>query len=92
MLKMILATGEEAVDEYVKANVFNYEIVTVPFKKPLIQKAQEFQPDLVLLSSLLPGDIDIREIIFEVQKASNCQVIIPEPKETKPEKYAWEED
>jgi|BioPla2DNA2_1021312.scaffolds.fasta_scaffold126455_1 DNA-binding response OmpR family regulator len=76
MLKMILATGEEAVDEYVKANVFNYEIVTVPFKKPLIQKAQEFQPDLVLLSSLLPGDIDIREIIFEVQKASNCRVIL----------------
>lgn len=76
MLKMILATGEETIDEYVKANVFNYEMITVPFKKPLIEKAKEFQPDLVLLSALLPGDIDIREIIFELQKASNCRVIL----------------
>ncbi len=76
MLKMILATGEEVIDEYVKANVFNYEFVTVPFKKPLIQKAYEYQPDVVLLSALLPGDNDIREIIFEVQKASNCRVIL----------------
>jgi len=76
MLKMILATGEEVIDEYVKANVFNYEFLTVPFRKPLIQKAYEFQPDIVLLSALLPGDTDIREIIFEVQKASNCRVIL----------------
>ncbi|HRX94288.1 MAG TPA: hypothetical protein P5158_09240 [Chitinophagaceae bacterium] len=76
VLKMILATGEESIDEYVKANVFNYEIITVPFKKPLLQKVQEFQPDLVLLSALLPGDIDIRDIIFETQKASNCRIIL----------------
>lgn len=76
MLKMILATGEESIDEYVKANIYNYEMITVPFKKPLIQKAQEFQPDLVLLSAILPGETDIREIIFEIQKASNCRVIL----------------
>mgnify|MGYP003881871477 CR=1 FL=1 len=73
---MILATGEKTIDEYVKANVFNYNFVTVPFKKPLIEKAREYQPDVVLLSALLPGDTDIREIIFEVQKASNCRVIL----------------
>ena len=40
MLKMILATGEEAVDMFL---ILNLEDRTVP-SKPLIQKAQEFQP------------------------------------------------
>ncbi len=73
---MILATGEEKIDEFVKANVFNYEFQAVPFKKPLIIKAQEYKPDLIVLSAILPGEEDIRDIIFEVQKACNCRIIL----------------
>jgi len=73
---MILATGEEVIDNYVKENIFNYDFQAVPFKKPLLEKAKEYQPNIIILSSLLPGEEDIREIIFELQRHASCRIIL----------------
>lgn len=76
LLKMILATGEEVIDNYIKENIFNYDYQTVPFKKPLLEKAKEYQPDMVVLSALLPGEESIREIIFDLQRYTSCRIIL----------------
>jgi len=74
---VLLATASLDIDEYIKQNALHYEVVgEIPYRKPLLQTVENLKPDVLILSLLLPGDEDLREIVFEAQRIANCRIIL----------------
>jgi len=75
-MRVLLATNHVKLDDYLK-NQAEFDVVgEVPFKHPLVEKAAETRPDVVVLSAFLPPEEeDIRELIYETQRVSNCRIV-----------------
>lgn len=76
-MKVLLATASQEIDNYLKDNATHYEVIgEIPYRKPLLQTVEELKPSILVLSLLLPGEEDLREIVFEAQRQSECRIIL----------------
>jgi DNA-binding NarL/FixJ family response regulator len=74
-MRVLLATNVAKLDEFLKQQIEFDVVGEVPFKRPLIERAAETHADVLVLSAFLPGEEDIRELIYETQRASNCRIV-----------------
>lgn len=81
MKKLLLATGQANIDLAITQKVapkLNYEVVAgTAYKSELIDKCEEFNPDLVIVSKMLGGrEISMLELLIELkQKMKNVRII-----------------
>ena len=81
MKKLLLATGQANIDMAIAQKVapkLSYEVVaSTAYKSELIEKCEEFNPDLVIVSKMLGGkDISMLELLINLkQKKKNIRII-----------------
>lgn len=74
-MNVLLATGSNQIENYIKENRPDMVFDSVAFRRYIIPKNKENYYDLIIVSSVLSGKEDMREIIFETQRESNCRII-----------------
>lgn len=80
-MDIILATGNEKINNFIISNLVSHKVVaTAANQNALLSQCDRLQPDVIILSTLLPGGEDIREVVYKSQIACNCRVIILAPK------------
>ncbi len=80
-MDIILATGNEKINNFIISNLVSHKVVaTAANQNALLSQCDRLQPEVIILSTLLPGGEDIREVVYKSQVACNCRVIILTPK------------
>ncbi len=78
MKKVITAIGNKNLNQKLKQEN-SLEIVTedIPYKEGIIEFLENKQIDFLILSELLPGEIDLKELIEKIKNInSNIQIIL----------------
>ncbi len=78
MKKVITAIGDKNLNQKLKQEN-SIEIVTedIPYKEGIIEFLENKQIDFLILSELLPGEIDLKELIEKIKNInSNIQIIL----------------
>lgn len=78
MKKVITAIGNKNLNQKLKQEN-SLEIVTedIPYKEGIIEFLENKQIDFLILSELLPGEIDLKELIEKIRKiSSNIQIVL----------------
>ena len=80
-MDIILATGNEKINNFITSNSVSHKVVaTAANQNALLSQCDRLQPEVIILSTLLPGGEDTREVVYKSQVACNCRVIILAPK------------
>ena len=81
-MNIILATGNEKVNNFIISNSVSHKkvVATAANQNALLSQCDRLQPEVIILSTLLPGGEDIKEVVYKSQVACNCRVIILAPK------------
>lgn len=66
-LTILLATGDDNINESISTSVPCSALMSTS-RESLIKKAPEVKPDVIILSYLLPGELDILEVIYQVKE------------------------
>lgn len=74
---ILLATGSTEVENFIQSNISEekYRCVPVLSRNRILNLVEKSNPHIVIMSSMLPGNDDIDEIIFKVQEIANSRII-----------------
>ncbi|MEG6510495.1 hypothetical protein V6C32_01040 [Desulforamulus ruminis] len=72
---ILLATGDEAINESIATSISSHTVM-VDNRESLLPMTERYQPGMVILSPLLPGDIDILEVVYQVRQVSKNIIFI----------------
>ncbi len=76
MKKVITAIGDKNLNQKLKQEN-SIEIEDIPYKEGIIEFLENKQIDFLILSELLPGEIDLKELIEKIKNInSNIQIIL----------------
>lgn len=74
-MKILLATGSDKIDKYIQNTATGHQFDTATSRRYIISRNKEHQYHIIVLSGTLSGRENLREIIFETQRESNCRII-----------------
>lgn len=79
-MKIILATASEEINTFIVENIENAVVIGIAANRrhllKLAKREPPNNPDVVILSTLLPGEEDLTEILFKTLEYGNCRIIL----------------
>ncbi len=79
-MKIILATASEEINTFIVENIENAAVIGIASNRrhllKLAKREPPNNPDVVILSTLLPGEEDLTEILFKTLEYGNCRIIL----------------
>jgi len=76
-MRLLLATGSESINQFIFDNVVGVSIAGIAgCIEAVLRQVEEREPDIIVLSLLLPGGENILDAIFQVFMAKECRIII----------------
>lgn len=74
-MKVLIACGSTNLEKYLKTYATDHQFESVASRRYIIDRNKEHQYQVIILSGMLPGRENLREIIFKTQRESNCRII-----------------